>query len=62
MSFIPTEKITTSIKEIYPANISPKNYNNYYKTNYNLKYTSTFTNIPQNIIPLFSPKKQNIPP
>ena len=63
MSFIPTEKIFSPIKEEYPPNMSPNNRNNYYYTsNINAKYTSSFTKIPQNLNSVFSPRAKQIYP
>ena len=61
MSLIPTEKILTPIKKIFPINMNPNNNKNY-ATNFNLKYTTSFTNIPPNFIPVISPRSQIIPP
>ena len=62
MSFIPTEKIFSPIKEEYPPNMSPINRNNYYTSNINAKYTSSFPTIPQNLNSVFSPKTKQIYP
>jgi hypothetical protein len=61
MSLIPTEKILTPIKKIFPINMNPNNNNNY-ATNFNFKYTTSFTNISPNFIPVISPRSQIIPP